>query len=126
LLRIAIVEDMDDSREMIRALLELKGHQVTTAADGASGIALLTSDPPDFAIVDIGLPDVSGYEVARRVRQIHAPEHVRLVALTGYGQPTDVEEALRAGFDEHVVKPIDLKCLDAICETTAQSLRQRG
>ncbi len=111
-LHICIVEDLDDSREMIKTLLELDGHRVTTAIDGASAIHTLTSDPPDVALVDIGLPDISGYEVARRVRQQLPHAKLRLIALTGYGQRADVQEALAAGFDDHMVKPIDNKMLE--------------
>lgn len=114
-LKICIVEDMDDSREMIRTLLELDGHHVHTAANGIAAIELLTTDPPDFALVDIGLPDISGYDVARQVRAISTAKRPRLIALTGYGQPADVEEALAAGFDDHIVKPIDPLQLQQIC-----------
>lgn len=113
---ICIVEDMDDSREMIRTLLELDGHQVRTAADGRTAVEILTTDPPDFALVDIGLPDFSGYEVAKQVRAKPTSKRPWLIALTGYGQPADVQEALAAGFDDHIVKPIDPHRLQQICD----------
>ncbi|HMO91143.1 MAG TPA: chemotaxis protein CheB [Pirellulaceae bacterium] len=104
--RICVVEDVRSSRDMLKMLLELEGHQVSTAGTGAEAIYLLLAEKPDLAIIDIGLPDISGYEVARRVRESEDGRSIRLVALTGYGQPNDVEEALRAGFDDHIVKPI--------------------
>jgi signal transduction histidine kinase len=105
--RVLIIEDIRDARETLQELLELLGYQVETAEDGERGLELLRSSPPDVALVDIGLPGLSGYEVAERFRSGPNGAGVRLVALTGYGQPEDRERALRAGFDAHVVKPID-------------------
>jgi len=114
-LRICVVEDVDDSRNMIKTLLELDGHRVVTAADGASAVALLTTEAHDFALVDIGLPDISGYEVAHQVREQIPNSNLKLIALTGYGQPDDVAKALASGFDDHMVKPIDADQLDRLC-----------
>jgi two-component system CheB/CheR fusion protein len=108
--RIVLVEDRSDSRETLRMLLEAHGYQVETASDGEEGITLITSLRPTVALVDIGLPKVDGYEVARRVRP-HVGRDTRLVALTGYGQHQDREHALASGFDEHVVKPVDPEIL---------------
>jgi CheY-like chemotaxis protein len=80
---------------------------VEVAADGPEGLAKLLASPPDIALIDIGLPGMSGYEVARRARSQPHLSGVRLVALTGYGQPEDRQRALSAGFDAHVVKPIE-------------------
>lgn len=116
-LHICVVEDLDDSRNMIKTLLELDGHRVTTAADGETAIKLLITEPPDFALVDIGLPDASGYDVARRVRERLTKKDLKLIALTGYGQPSDVDEALASGFDDHIVKPLDPAELQRLCES---------
>jgi signal transduction histidine kinase len=105
--RILIVEDNHDSREMLRELLELWGHQVETAAGGAEGVRKAVADRPDYALIDIGLPELNGYEVARRIRA-EANGPMCLVALTGYGQEEDRRRALEAGFDTHLVKPVDL------------------
>lgn len=105
-LRICVVEDMQDNREMVRTLLELDGHEAVAVANGQSAIDLLCSDSFDLALVDIGLPDMSGYDVARQVRE-EASADCRLVALTGYGQPSDVRRAQESGFDAHMVKPLD-------------------
>lgn len=103
--RILVVEDNEDSRDMLRHLLALSGHQVHEAADGPAGLAAALRFRPDIAFVDVGLPGLDGYEIARRVRA-ELGAAIRLVALTGYGQPEDRRLALEAGFDAHVVKPV--------------------
>ena len=105
--RIVIVEDSPDNREMLRYLLELAGHEVHEAADGPGGIEAILRVAPHIALVDLGLPGLDGYEVARRVRAEVAGRAVQLVAMTGYGQPEDVRRAAAAGFDAHLVKPVD-------------------
>ena len=116
-LRVCIVEDMEDSRKMLKTLFELDGHDVMTAADGKEAIELMTSHRFDFALVDIGLPDMSGYDVVRRVRKTVSKDDLSLIALTGYGQPSDIHKAMEAGFDEHIVKPIDIQNLKRLCES---------
>ena len=104
--RVLIVEDNDDVREMLRMLLEQEGHEVFEAADGTDGVRAAARVKPDVALVDLGLPILDGYAVARFIRrQDYQPQ--RLVALTGYGQAADRQRALNAGFDEHLVKPVD-------------------
>jgi two-component system CheB/CheR fusion protein len=105
--RIVIVEDNQDSREMLKSLLELDGFQVETANDGASGLEQILQNRPDFALVDIGLPEIDGYEVARRVQATLRDKRPCLVALTGYGRAEDAQAAREAGFDEHLVKPVN-------------------
>jgi signal transduction histidine kinase/ActR/RegA family two-component response regulator len=104
--RVLVVEDKDDARESLRAVLELAGHEVRCAADGASAIDVAAEWPPEIALVDIGLPGLDGYEVAQRLRRTAAGRDIYLVAVTGYGQPADRRQALQSGFDEHVVKPV--------------------
>jgi signal transduction histidine kinase/CheY-like chemotaxis protein len=111
-LDVVVVEDVADTRELVRALLELMGHDVQEAEDGVEGLDLILRARPDVALVDIGLPRLDGYAVAREVRA-RAPSQV-LVALTGYGQPEDRARALEAGFDAHVVKPIELDQLEKL------------
>jgi PAS domain S-box-containing protein len=104
--RVLIVEDNDDAREMLKVLLEHEGHEVFEASDGTEGVRAASRLHPDLALVDLGLPILDGYEVARFIRrQDHQPQ--RLVALTGYGQSADRKRALEAGFDDHLVKPVD-------------------
>ena len=103
---ILIVEDSADSREVLRTALELGGHRVDAAADGPEGVALALEKRPAIALVDIGLPGLDGYEVARRIRGALGRDVV-LIALTGYGEAEDRRRAHEAGFDAHLVKPID-------------------
>ena len=105
-LDVVVVEDQEDNREMLTLFVTLRGHHTTGVGDGEEAIATILRERPDLALVDIGLPGIDGYEVARRVRALDDGRKLYLVALTGYGRPEDRERAKSAGFDEHVVKPI--------------------
>jgi signal transduction histidine kinase len=105
--RVLIIEDNDDARESLRLLLELEGHIVFAADDGPSGLALAFSSQPDFILLDIGLPGLNGYEVAQALADHPERSRVRVVALTGYGQETDRRRSSAAGFDLHLVKPVE-------------------
>jgi two-component system, sensor histidine kinase len=102
--RVLLVEDHPDGREMLRLLLELYGYQVEEAADGRDGVEKALAWAPEVAVVDIGLPLLDGYEVARRLRAALGGR-VLLIALTAYGSPEDIRLAFRAGFDHHLTKP---------------------
>jgi signal transduction histidine kinase/ActR/RegA family two-component response regulator len=104
--RILLIDDNDDMRKTVAASLVLHGHEVREAADGAAALELASDVVPDVAIIDIGLPELSGYDVARRLRQGPLTRNIGLVALTGYGQAGDKENAAAAGFDEHLTKPV--------------------
>jgi signal transduction histidine kinase len=104
-LRALVVDDAADLRELVADLLRMKGHDVQTVEDGPSALAMVRSEPPDVALIDIGLPQMDGYEVARRLRAELPPDRLRLIAMTGYGQATDRAHSLEAGFDAHIVKP---------------------
>ncbi len=106
-LRMLVVEDNGAAREMLHALLELEGHHVATAAHAEAALELLDFQPFDVALIDIGLPDVDGFELARMIRARRSFDPMLLAALTGYGQPEDRRRALEAGFDIHLVKPLD-------------------
>jgi CheY-like chemotaxis protein/anti-sigma regulatory factor (Ser/Thr protein kinase) len=112
--RILVIEDNHDARESLRRLLELSGHSVSGAADGAAGLAAALVEKPDVVLVDVGLPKMDGYEVARRIRATAGEWQPLLVALTGYGLPEDRSRALEAGFDAHLVKPADPAALEAL------------
>ncbi len=101
-----MIEDHDDARDALQLLLTLQGHDVRTASDGATGVALILEAEPDVALIDVGLPGLDGYEVARQVRRVAAGNGIRLVAVTGYGQPYDRTRAREAGFDLHLTKPV--------------------
>jgi signal transduction histidine kinase len=103
--RILVVEDNPDAREALRALLESEGHRVAAADDGVAALELAASFQAEIAFVDLGLPGLDGFEVARRLRA-SSPRTVCLVALTGYGQPEDRRRTQEAGFDSHLVKPV--------------------
>jgi CheY-like chemotaxis protein len=104
--RVLIIEDNGDARDMLRAQLELEGHEVHAAADGPAGVAAAAAARPDVVLIDVGLPGFDGYEVARRIRATAWGKSMRLVALTGYGQTDDRRQALEAGCDLHVIKPV--------------------
>ena len=104
-LRIVIIDDNEDIREMAGAILRHLGHEVQVAANGADGLALVLRETPDVVLVDIGMPGMDGYQVARKVRSSLPDGAPRLVAMTGFGQAQDRERAFEAGFHAHLVKP---------------------
>jgi two-component system CheB/CheR fusion protein len=112
--RVLLIEDNRDAREMFRMMLELAGHEVLEAEEGLSGLELLKAKRPDVAVIDVGLPGLNGYEVARRFRAEPDADAVMLVALTGYGTPEARERSRQAGFDHHLIKPVDPEALQAI------------
>ena len=114
--RIVLVDDNDDVRVIFRAVLEHNGHHLKEARDGIEGLALILAEKPDVALIDIGLPGMDGYEVARRARAALG-QSVLLVAMTGYGRESDRLQALSAGFDKHMTKPIDINLVGRMLET---------
>ncbi len=112
---VLLIEDNDDGREMMATMLDAYGYAVTYAADGVKGVEMASANTPDVALVDIGLPGIDGYEVARRLRKDPATRSVKLIALTGYGLEEDQRRVLEAGFDLHLVKPVGIdQLLEAI------------
>ena len=109
--RIAIVEDNEDVRDLLRLKLRRLGHTVLDAADGLEGVRVVLETRPDLALVDLGLPGIDGFEVARQVREQLGAD-VILVAVSGFGQPEDKRRALEAGFDEHMTKPADVRDIE--------------
>ena len=107
---ILVVDDNADSADMLALLLAQQGHDVTTAYDGTDAIAKARELVPDVVLLDLGLPGISGFEVAQRLRQGHGRDML-LVALTGYGQPEDRRRTQEAGFDHHLLKPVDMDAL---------------
>jgi CheY-like chemotaxis protein len=105
-LRVLVVEDHDDARESLRLLLTAEGYRVKVARDGPEGLEILRAWRPDVALVDVGLPGLDGYAVARAAAGDPETGAIPLVALTGYGQPEDRRQATAAGFRAHLVKPV--------------------
>ncbi|MFM0341893.1 response regulator [Paraburkholderia fungorum] len=112
--RLLLVDDNQDALMSLGILLELEGHSVTTASSGRDAIRLMTEARPEVAIIDVGMPDVDGFDVARAVRSDRHLDHVVLVALTGYAVESDKSRALAAGFDYHLTKPLSLERLQYI------------
>jgi CheY-like chemotaxis protein/two-component sensor histidine kinase len=107
--RILVVDDNADAAETLKLLLELEGHDTRCAYTGESALTVAAEFVPDTVLLDIGLPGLSGYEVARKLRQeTRLPESLLLVALTGWGSEEDRQQARAAGFDRHLVKPVEL------------------
>ena len=109
--RILVVDDNQDSADSLVMLCELDGHQVHTAYDGLEAVEAATSLQLDVILLDIGLPGLNGYEAARQIRSQPRNQDLMLVALTGWGQKEDRERSEEAGFDAHLVKPVDFNAL---------------
>ncbi|MGF6181476.1 signal transduction histidine kinase [Massilia sp. UYP32] len=117
---VLLIEDNEDGREMMATMLAAFGYPVFQAADGLQGVSQAHACRPDAALVDIGLPGIDGYEVARRLRADAATRAIRLIAVTGYGLPDDQRRVMEAGFDQHLVKPVQIeRLLEALAPVTA-------
>lgn len=109
--RVLIVDDNVDAAETLRMVLELEGHRVEAAYGAADGLEAVDRFEPDVVLLDIGLPETDGYEVARSIRQRPHGQRIALYALTGWAQEEDRQRAFEAGFDEHLTKPVDMETL---------------
>jgi len=107
--RLVIVDDNQDAAELLADALTARGHEVHVAHDGTSGLARVIQVAPEVALLDLGLPGMDGYELARQIRQQPGLERIWLVALTGYGDAAARQRSAAAGFDEHLVKPATLE-----------------
>lgn len=123
MMRILIIDDHPDTADAISMLLDSLGHETHAAYTGRAGLAAVESFRPDLVILDIGLPDLSGYEVARAIRARPGGGRIHVVAATGWGTPEDRVLALAAGFDQHQLKPIDLPKLVAVIAAAAARIR---
>jgi PAS domain S-box-containing protein len=112
--RVLVVDDNDDAADLLADVLSALGHDVSKAHDGPSALAMAAQHRPSLALLDIGLPVMDGYELARRLRAMEGLGGIKLVAVTGYGQESDRRRSKDAGFDAHLVKPIDLEALPAL------------
>jgi CheY-like chemotaxis protein/two-component sensor histidine kinase len=123
--RVLVVDDNRDSAQTLAALLEHLGATVSVVYDGASALDAMTELQPSVVFLDIGMPGIDGYEVARRIRRDPRSRHVMLVAVTGWGQQRDRRRAHAAGFNHHLVKPVDLAELQRVLEDFHRSTRGR-
>ena len=115
-IRLLIVDDNRDAADSLALLLGLEGHEVRVAYAGRPAIEVAHEFKPEIAILDLGLPDLSGYDVARLLRQDPALARIELIALTGWGQEEHRRRALEAGFDHHITKPVDLEALERLLQ----------
>ena len=113
-MRILVVEDNRDSAAMLTGVLRHAGHEVRTTYSGRSGLIQAKAFQPEAIVSDIGLPDLTGYELAQELRKEERFKETLLIALSGYGQPLDVETAKAAGFNHHMTKPCNIKKLTAL------------
>jgi CheY-like chemotaxis protein len=105
--KLLIADDNSDAAESLAMLLRLEGHEVTVVANGRQAVRATAEVQPEFALLDIGMPDMDGYEVARQLRRIQLPSKLTLIAVTGWGREGDKARASEAGFDYHFTKPIE-------------------
>ncbi len=121
--KVLLVDDSQDIVELMADVLEALGHEVRVAIDGPSALAVLDSFTPDVALLDIGLPGMDGYELAAQLRARRPSSELKLVAITGYGQPADRARSAAAGFDEHLVKPVSVAALQATILVAPSAVR---
>jgi CheY-like chemotaxis protein len=112
--RVLVVDDNIDSADSIAMLLQVSGHEVRVTYSGQDGLDMAGKYLPEIVLLDIGLPGIDGYEVARRLRQHPDLKKVKLIAVTGYGQDADRLQSQEAGFDYHLVKPVDSQKLEEV------------
>ena len=113
-LRILVVDDHRDSADTLTMLLKLWGHDVMQAYDGETAIAIVPDFDPDIVLIEIGMPEMDGYELARRLSGQSRRSPMHIIAVTVYGQPQDVRRAYEAGFDCHLLKPVEETTLRAV------------
>jgi CheY-like chemotaxis protein len=119
--RILVVEDNMDAADSLARLLEMFGHEVRVARDGPQALATAASWRPQCVLLDLGLPGMDGYEVARRLRQEAACHDSVVIAVTGHGRPQDRQQSRMAGIDHHLLKPVDLEVLQALTSRPASA-----
>jgi two-component system CheB/CheR fusion protein len=122
---VLLIDDSVESLIPLQGLLELDGHEVRLAHDGASGLAMARSFRPEFVLCDIGLPDIDGYEVARTIRGDALLREASVVALSGYAAPEHQRLAEEAGFDAHLAKPPDLELIARLVAEPPRSPGER-
>jgi CheY-like chemotaxis protein len=114
--RILVVDDLRDSAESLAQLLRIEGNEVRTVHDGLEAVAVAAEFRPDLVLMDIGMPEVDGYEACRRIRNLPFGSEVTLVAVTGWGQADDRRKSKAAGFDHHMVKPVEPVAIERLLQ----------
>ena len=122
--RVLVVDDNRDAADMLAVMLQMFGHDVQAVYSGHSALETAVESRPDFVLLDIGLPDIDGYEVARRLREQPQTKDVMLIAVTGYGQDSDRQRSQEAGFDHHLVKPVEAQKVEDLLATLAKQPRK--
>jgi CheY-like chemotaxis protein len=115
-LKVLVADDNRDAADSLAMLLEMNGHEVMVVHGGLDALAVAAESRPDAVILDIGMPDVTGYEVARQMRAAEWGSGITLIAVTGWGQKDDKARATEAGFDHHLTKPVDLDRIEALLQ----------
>ncbi|MDQ1728089.1 MAG: hypothetical protein QOD33_214 [Pyrinomonadaceae bacterium] len=121
--RVLVIDDNKDAADMLTMMLQMFGHEAQAAYNGQDGLELALQYQPDVVLLDIGLPDMNGYEVAQRLRQRPQTRNMRLIAVTGYGQDSDRKLSEEAGFDHHLVKPVEPQKLQELLATLMEQSR---
>jgi CheY-like chemotaxis protein len=124
--KILVVDDSVDGAEMLATALSAKGYDTRVAHDAAVALRIAADFRPDVALLDIGLPVMDGYELAARLRELPDLDGMKLIALTGYGQESDRQRSREAGFDHHLVKPVDLLVLESVVAESTQQADDSG
>ncbi|MCA1685123.1 MAG: response regulator [Planctomycetia bacterium] len=122
-LRVLVVDDNAHAADVLAKIIRLWGHETRVTHDGPGAIDEAKESLPDVVLLDIGLPGMDGYAVAREIRREHAFRRITLVALTGYGREEDLEKAAGAGFDRHMLKPVPLEDLERLLADLAAAAR---
>ncbi|MBW8831747.1 MAG: response regulator [Burkholderiales bacterium] len=117
--RVLLIDDNVDAAESLAQLLALSGHDARTAGDGAQAMRVAQEFQPEVVFCDLGLPGMNGFDLARELRTLPFGRDIVLAALTGYGQPSDRENTARAGFDAHLVKPVDPSIIESFLDDYA-------
>lgn len=115
--RILVVDDNQDAADMLGEFLTVMGHEVRVVYDGRDALRTLPEFAAQVVLLDIGLPEIDGWEVARQIREVQRPPCLCIIAVTGYGDEKDVQRSRRVGIDHHVVKPANLKTLEALMQS---------
>jgi CheY-like chemotaxis protein len=117
--RVLVVDDNTDNAELLRILLEDQGHETFMAHDGVEGLAAAERLRPDVVLMDLGLPRIDGFDACRRIREQPWGKRMLVIAITGWGQDADRRRSQEAGFDHHLVKPVDARAISTLLNVSS-------